>query len=304
MEALFPVSGVEVPLWLPPVVALVISFFTSMAGVSGAFLLLPFQMSVLGFDSPAVTPTNQVYNITATPSGVYRYLREGRLVWPLAFVLIVGTVPGVVIGGVLRITLLADPAPFKAFVGVVLLYIGWRMFQNVIRSRAAARVVTGPSSEGSTWRAETIAFTWKRLSFRFQNDVHESSTVSIAAFSILVGIVGGAYGIGGAALMGPVLVSMYGLPIHAVAGATLMGTFSTAFVAVCFFQLFAPLISPESMAVRPDWPLGLLFGLGGLVGMYLGARTQRLVPSVWLKSLLGAIVLFVAARYILGYFGQ
>lgn len=43
----FPISGVTTWLWLPPLVAFIISFFTSMVGVSGAFLLLPFQMSML-----------------------------------------------------------------------------------------------------------------------------------------------------------------------------------------------------------------------------------------------------------------
>lgn len=302
MDFLFPVSGVETPLWLPPLVALVISFFTSMAGVSGAFLLLPFQMSVLGFDTPAVTSTNQVFNVVATPSGIYRYLREGRFVWPLACAVIVGTAPGIVIGGLLRITVLSDPAPFKAFAGVVLLYIAWRTFQGVIRPRAAAKLGLTPTSSHTDWRAETILFTWKRLTFQFQGNEHSCSTIGIAAFSLLVGIVGGAYGIGGAALIAPVFVSLYGLPIHAVAGATLSGTFSSALIAVVFFQLVAPHISPTDMAVRPDWLLGGLFGLGGIAGIYLGARTQRFIPSAWLRLMLGVIVLVVAARYIAGYF--
>lgn len=46
---LFPVSGVEVNPLLPPSVASVISIFISRGGVSGAFLLLPFQVSVLNF---------------------------------------------------------------------------------------------------------------------------------------------------------------------------------------------------------------------------------------------------------------
>jgi uncharacterized membrane protein YfcA len=35
--------------------------------------------------------------------------------------------------------------------------------------------------------------------------------------------------------------------------------------------------------------------------MYLGARTQRFVPSVWLKLMLGLIVMIVAVRYVTGY---
>ena len=37
----FPVSGVEVNPLIPPLIALLVSTFTSMGGVSGAFLLLP-----------------------------------------------------------------------------------------------------------------------------------------------------------------------------------------------------------------------------------------------------------------------
>ena len=71
-------------IWFPPVAAFVISFFTSMAGISGAFLLLPLQMSVLGFTSPAVSATNLVFNLVATPAGCIvtggRSVSSGR--WP------------------------------------------------------------------------------------------------------------------------------------------------------------------------------------------------------------------------------
>src|SRR5512135_920603 len=128
---LFPVSGVKTWVFLPPIVALVVSTLTSMAGVSGAFILLPFQMSVLGFTSPAVSSTNFVYNIVAIPSGVYRYFKEGRMAWPLTWVVIIGTLPGVFIGYYLRVLYLPDPRAFKLFVGCVLLYIGTRLLYEM-----------------------------------------------------------------------------------------------------------------------------------------------------------------------------
>ncbi len=49
------------------VAAYLIAVLATPAGISGAVLLLPFQVSVLGTPSPAVTPTNLLYNVVATP---------------------------------------------------------------------------------------------------------------------------------------------------------------------------------------------------------------------------------------------
>src|SRR4030043_1068584 len=136
---LFPVSGVKTYLFLPPLVAFVVSFFTSMGGVSGAFLLLPFQVSFLNFTSPSVSATNFVYNIVAIPSGVYRYLKEGRMAWPLTWVVIAGTLPGVFIGYYLRVLYLPDPRTFKLFVGCVLLYIGVRLVYEITGKASAGK---------------------------------------------------------------------------------------------------------------------------------------------------------------------
>ncbi len=127
----FPVSGVGTWVLLPPLVAFIVSTITSMGGVSGAFLLLPFQVSCLHFTTPSVSSTNFVYNIVAIPSGVYRYLKEGRMAWPLTWVVIVGTLPGVFIGYYLRVLYLPDPRAFKLFVGCVLLYIGVRLLYEM-----------------------------------------------------------------------------------------------------------------------------------------------------------------------------
>ena len=124
------------------VVAFVLSFFTSMGGVSGAFLLLPFQVSILGFTSPAVSPTNLVFNIVAIPSGVYSYIKEQRMAWPLAVIIIAGTLPGLYIGALVRINYLHNPKNFKFFVGLVLLYIGARLLYDLIPREAVKKTKT------------------------------------------------------------------------------------------------------------------------------------------------------------------
>ena len=116
----FPISGVETWVFVPPLTAFIVSFFTSMGGISGAFVLLPFQMSVLNYTAPSVSGTNQLFNVVAIPSGVWRYVREKRMVWSLTWAVIIGTLPGVLIGAWVRVEYLPNPKSFKFFAGLFL----------------------------------------------------------------------------------------------------------------------------------------------------------------------------------------
>lgn len=90
-------------------------------------------------------------------------------------------------------------------------------------------------------------------------------------------------------------------PVHTIAGATLMGTFATSVVGVGFYQSVAPFYQTHGMLVAPDWALGIRFGLGGIAGMYLGARTQRFIPALYLKIMLAIILFGVSLAYIWGF---
>ena len=79
-----------------------------------------------------------------------------------------------------------------------------------------------------------------------------------------------------------------------------MGTFITSVVAAGFYQAIA-LLYPH-MAVAPDWILGILMGVGGMIGMYAGARMQKFVPAKAIKWLLAFILVFSGGRYVFGFF--
>lgn len=313
----FPVAGIEVNPLVPPLVAFAISLFTSMGGVSGAFLLLPFQVSVLGFTTPAVSSTNQLFNIVAIPSGVYRYIKEGRMLWPLTWIVIIGTLPGVLVGAIVRIKYLPDPKNFKLFAGLVLLYMGGRLlkdlaftkkngnmptteerFQQRHKQQAQAAVSEAASCEHLSC-VTVRQWTPTRLVYDFYGETFTVNGVGLMALSLVVGMVGGVYGIGGGAIIAPFLVSFFGLPVYTVAGAALMGTFVTSVAGVIFYQLLAP--HYPGMVIAPDWLLGFLFGIGGFAGMYCGARLQKFVPAGFIKWILVVCLLFTASTYILNF---
>lgn len=319
----FPVSGVDVFPLVPPLVAFCVSFCTSMGGISGAFLLLPFQVSVLGFVTPAVSPTNLIYNIVAIPSGVYRYIREGRMAWPLTGVIIAGTLPGVLIGAIIRIKYLPDPRAFKFFVGCVLLYIGCRLLYELtgratkgkqqikaldakfkerakkIQAERRTKVAAGLPPEAVV---RTIRFGFTKYEYEFYGETFSFNTIALFILTFIVGIIGGTYGIGGGAIIAPFLIAVFGLPVYTIAGAALMGTFLTSVAGVSFYSMIAPMYAHTGLAIAPDWLLGFLFGVGGFAGMYCGARAQKFVPAKIIKLFLGLIITFLAARYILQYF--
>ena len=313
---LFPSSGIEVAPWIPPLVAFTISFFTSMGGVSGAFLLLPFQMSVLGYTSPSVSATNQVFNIIAIPSGVYRYWIEGRMVWPLTLVVILGTIPGVLIGAIVRVVYLPNPRHFKLFAASVLFYIAFKMIRDLLKHKNREGNITSNKKQpqalpqsyqqkckqsstnngGTRVKTTTVThFNLKRIGYTFYGESFDVSFWGIFILSFVVGITGGIYGVGGGAIIAPFLVTYFALPVYTVAGAALMGTFVTSVAGVIFYQIIA--LSYPNVSVAPDWFLGILFGIGGMAGMYLGARCQKFVPEKTIKWILACIIITTALKY-------
>ena len=131
-------------------------------------LLLPFQVGVLGTPSPAVTPTNLLYNVVATPGALYRYRRQHQTGGRLTAVLLIGTVPGVIAGSIIRVLLLPGDRVFEVVIAAVLIPLsGWLLLSR--QSPTGVGPQPGPLSGPL-----------------------------LAAIAAGVGCVGGIYGIGGA----------------------------------------------------------------------------------------------------------
>jgi len=290
----FQTAGIQVYAFLPPVVAFTISFFTSMAGISGAFLLLPFQLSILGFVTPSVSATNFLYNVIGTPGGIVRYIKSKRMVWPLMACILLGSVPGVLIGYYLRVTLMPDPKTFKLFVGIVLLYVGWRLFLELRHHH-----IKQMKEKTLGFQVKHISFSPNAVHFNFNGQNINFRVSTVMLLCLIVGIISGIYGIGGGAIIAPFLVTILHLPIYAVAGAVLAANFMTSLAGMIFYSTI-PL--HHGATSPPDFLLGLLFGVGGLLGMYFGAKFQHRVPEVTIKLILLLTIITVSGKYIYQFF--
>lgn len=241
---------------------LLISVVTAPVGVSGAVFLLPVQLSLLHVPSPAVTPTNLLFNVVASPGALFRYRQAGQLAGPLTRLLLAGTLPGVVIGACIRVFAVPGPRVFRLIVAIVLLPLGLWLITRGTRSCARDRPPLGRRT--------------------------------VVALGLAVGTIGGIYGIGGGSILGPVLAGL-GLPIAAIAPAALTTTFLTSIVGAATYAILS---STTSGDIAPDWVLGLLCGLGGLFGGYLGAQLQPRMPETTLRLLLGTLAVGLAILYL------
>lgn len=292
----FPISGVETYIFFPPLVMFLISALVSTAGVSGAFILLPFQMSVLGYTTPGVTATNFIYNIVSIPLGASRYKRERRIPRTLLTVLILGTLPGIFLGYLIRILYLPDPQNFKIFVGFVLVYLGIRTLQGGVKDlwgRRARTITFEQPSQPFTIQEEKLGFL--RSSVVLGGERHSFPTLFVLIPALATGVIGGAYGIGGGAIMAPICIAILNIPVYIVPGATLSATWVASVISVLFYA-FGPL--GQNVQASPDWLLGLLFGFGGLAGIYVGAKIQKWMSSGVIKLILSLAILFIALKYL------
>ena len=243
--------------------AFVIAVLSTPAGISGALLLLPFQVSVLGTPSPSVTPTNLLYNVVSTPGALYRYWRQGQTGGRLALVLIAGTLPGVVAGSIIRVKVLPGPRVFDLVVAAVLLPLG-------------------------VWLALT------RPSRPDSEQVRRIPAPVLIVLSAVVGCVGGIYGIGGGSILAPILIGS-GRRAVEVAPAALASTFVTSVGGVITFTILS---IGQHAPVAPNWPTGIALGLGGLAGSYTGARIQSRLPDVLIRRLVGILVIAIGIRFL------
>ncbi|MGW9132021.1 sulfite exporter TauE/SafE family protein [Streptomyces sp. NPDC055681] len=244
-------------------VGMLIATVTSPVGVSGAVFLLPVQLSIFAVPNPAVTPTNLLYNVVAGPGALLRYRHDGALGGPLVRRLVLGTLPGVILGAVIRVFALPGPNVFRFLVAALMLPLGTWLSITTLR----------PNPPGT------------------QHPQPAPRTVT--ALALGVGIVGGIYGIGGGSILGPILVGR-GVPVSQVAPAALASTFATSLVGASTYALLS---LNHSGSIAPDWFLGLACGLGGLVGGYLGARLQSRMPETLLRLLLGTLAAGLGTAY-------
>lgn len=252
-------------LWFGLLVMGVIAGVASgMFGIGGGVIIVPSLM-LLGFSQVQANGTS--LGALLLPVGVFgaiSYHRSGLMRWRAALIIAAGLFFAGWLGA--RIANTMDPSLLLRLYGAFLLYVGWRM-------------------------AAPLQYFGVRQPAPEKDSTPRDNVAVIVALGLVAGVASGMFGIGGGAVIVPVLVTFLNFP-QKVAVATSLGA----------------LLPPVGMLGALEYYrqgnldlwTALPVALGLLVGAWFGARITIGLPSATVKRLYGVFLLVIGVRFLLG----
>ncbi|MGD9395542.1 MAG: sulfite exporter TauE/SafE family protein [Candidatus Thorarchaeota archaeon] len=239
---------------------------SSMVGIGGGIFNTPLLMIVFLLSEQFAPATALVAALfLAVASSIAYWRQDPRPIIPRAgLFLAITTVPGSLIGVTLR-TMIQSPYALRLIFGLALMPVAIRMLFAVKREKGDI------ASELANYNMSNL--TDKKL--------------AISLFGGFIGgISAGLLGIGGGAVVVPVLAVLMGLPMHAAVATSMFTMMFTASAgtAMNFIQGY----------INPYFAIAL--GVGMLVGAQFGSRFATKVNSVQLKRIFGVILVFPLVR--------
>lgn len=261
---------------LLPIFGFLIGTVASMTGIGGGALIVP--LLTLSYDfSPALAVGTSLTTIVFTSlASATNYSRQKRIYYKTGLILATATVPGALVGAYL--TSIIEAQQLGLVFGVFLLLVALRMifklsfFRSKHSDTEKATHHAVVDSESSLFKSRTRFLLGAMLSF-------------------FGGLSSGLLGIGGGALMVPIMTLVMNIPIH-VTVATSMFTM--------IFTSTSGVVQHFSLGnIRFDY--AILLVLGTIFGAQLGAYSSKRISSKNLRRIFGLVLILISIRMILKY---
>ncbi|CCO25114.1 sulfite exporter TauE/SafE family protein [Maridesulfovibrio hydrothermalis] len=314
-------GGPDVNLLIGFAWAIWVGWIFSTVGAFGGIMAGVGHITIFGFGNYASTfkKTSPVMNKLVTDSirvsnqwlvgtsaamSSFNYYKMGRLVLPLGLCLAAGSIAG----SYLVPWLTAGKISLKSYIGffgLFVLALGCYLFYETTpkgqagkkQAKEAAKAFEASiQDEKDGAKVDTASMGVKVVSFSASKCIFTFYGVEFS-FNPLIPVVGGFIiaalasflGVGGGFLLVPFLTSVAGLPMYLVAG-----TSALAVLVGMTTSVFTYMVVKDTPVF---WPLIGVELLGILVGSFIGPRTSKYIPDVWLKRLFVVLALYVGIRY-------
>ena len=241
--------------------ALGVGVLSSMIGIGGGVLNTPLLLILFAFTEQQAPATALVGGLFVSIAASVSYWRQKPrpVILKVGLLLAVLTVPGSLFGVFLR-TLITAPYALRLIFGIALFPLAIKMLF------ASKRGKSDLASELTNCDISQIS---KRQ-------------MGISLFGAFVGgISAGLLGLGGGAVIVPVLCVLMGLPMHAAVATSMFTMMFTASAGTAYNIILGSI----------NLNFALILGIGMLVGGQIGARLACKVNSVQLKRIFGLIII-------------
>jgi uncharacterized membrane protein YfcA len=292
VDVFLPIAHTSSSIGLLVGVGAMVGLLSGLFGVGGGFLLTPLLM-FLGVSPMVAAASGSAAIVAAATTGTLEHSRAGTVDYRMGLMLFVGGAIGSV-GGVDLLRWLNRLGPANSVIRmlyvVMLGAIGTFMLFESVRTwrhgtyMAERRFLPLPRRG---W-VEALPFR-----MRFPRSEIEISFLLPVALGVLAGVLAALMGVGGGFIMVPLMLYVFRMRMHVVAGTSLLQILLTC-------TLVTILQADENHTV--DFVLAFLLAIGSTVAAMAGARFGRRLRADQLKILLALIVLGVAADVTVGLF--
>jgi uncharacterized membrane protein YfcA len=256
-------------LWLLILFGFLIGIIASLAGVGGGIFIVPVLTFFYDFKVNSATATSLTAIIFTAIAATINYSRQNRIFYKTGLILVITTAPGAYLGAWLA-TIMEEHLLGLIF-GSFLILVAIRMIISTLRKKTQT----------------------KNLPTKTDSELIKSKKTIIIGISLSFfgGIASGLLGIGGGALIVPIMVVVMGMPIH----------YATA---TSMFTMIFTSISGVTKYYQSDlinFPVALILASGTIIGAQVGAYTSKKISGRNLSLIFGIMLIAAGINMILKF---
>jgi hypothetical protein len=265
-------NGIQVMIWIFPLMGLVIGNFSGLLGLGGGWLLTP-ALNILGFPATTSVGTSLAQMVGTSSVASFKHWRLGNLNWRLTGILIFPMLGGVLIGREIMVHLEGlghSDTVLRLMHLSVAAFMAISLNKNLIRSKNKVVAKKGFPVFGPTLTLSGV-----------KKPIPIYAPILI---SLLSGVLSALMGIGGSLVTIPALVSLLEIPFAMAVGSNL--------VCVVFSALVGSI--GYGMNDMVNFSAAGLILSGSLIGSYMGASLMPYCRESHIKLIFGLLLLVTA----------
>ncbi len=300
--------------YMNPLVVLIGAFLIGcmfvIVGAAGGLFTAAFQITVIGTNgmvgvnaANAVKPTNLFLTLCSPITGVYTYLKEGRLAWPVAMFFVSGILIGAFWIGPTYSAKYLPMKAYKFYLGFFCLILFIKLWlestkKSIEKKKAIKAIVQKFNEEikkakeegraAELGKVEINSWSATKIDFSFWGEAFKANPIVLFFGGIIIGCVASAFGVGGGFMLVPFMTTIMGYPMYLAVPISLCGTFGTSIGGIARYIL---------NGYQPDWIMAALIAAGAIAGGKVGPMIQKKLPEIFLKRALALILFIVFMKY-------